>query len=45
MGLDMTLYRMPRYKNATAKEVDIIENYFDWLKAKKRRQSMCKLYT
>ena len=35
MGLDMMLYRMPRYKNTTASEVSAIENYFDWLKAKK----------
>lgn len=35
MGLDMTLYRMPRYKNTTASEVSAIENYLDWLKAKK----------
>ena len=35
MGLDMYLNRMPRYKNATASEVSAIENYFDWMKAKK----------
>lgn len=35
MGLDMTLYRMPRYKNATASDVNAIESYLDWLKAKK----------
>lgn len=35
MGLDMTLYRMPRYKNATASDVNAIENYLNWLKAKK----------
>lgn len=35
MGLDMALYRMPRYKNTTASEVSAIENYLDWLKAKK----------
>lgn len=35
IGLDMYLNRMPRYKNTTAKEVSAIENYLDWLKAKK----------
>ena len=35
MGLDSYLYRMPRYKNTTAKEVNAIESYLDWLKAKK----------
>lgn len=35
MGLDSYLNRMPRYKNTTASEVSAIENYFDWLKAKK----------
>lgn len=34
MGLDMYLNRMPRYKNTTAKEVNAIEGYLDWLKAK-----------
>ena len=35
MGLDQYLNRMPRYKNTTASEVSAIENYFDWLNAKK----------
>lgn len=35
MGLDMMLYRMPRYKNTTASEVNAIEGYLDWLKAQK----------
>ena len=35
MGLDQYLYRMPRYKNTTAKEVNAIEGYLGWLKAKK----------
>ena len=35
MGLDSYLNRMPRYKNTTAKEVNAIEGYLDWLKAKK----------
>lgn len=31
----MYLNRMPRYKNTTAKEVNAIEGYLDWLKEKK----------
>ena len=31
MGLDMYLYRMPRYKDTTVKEVLLIENWFDYL--------------
>lgn len=34
MGLDMYLKRMPRYKNATAKDIQAIEDYLDWVKAK-----------
>ena len=34
MGLDMYLNKMPRYKDVTAKQVNGIENYFDWLRAK-----------
>lgn len=34
MGLDSYLNRMPRYKNTTASEVNAIEGYLDWLKAK-----------
>lgn len=30
MGLDMHLYKMPRFKNATAKDVALIEDYFTW---------------
>lgn len=35
MGLDSYLNRMPRYKNATAKDVNAIEGYLDWLEKKK----------
>lgn len=35
MGLDSYLYRMPRYKNTTASDVNAIENYLDWQKTKK----------
>lgn len=35
MGLDMMLYKMPRYKKATASDVSAIENYLDWQKTKK----------
>ena len=34
MGLDMYLRRMPRYRGATADDVDAVESYLDWLKAK-----------
>ena len=30
MGLDMYLYKYPRYKDATAKDVYLIDNYLDW---------------
>lgn len=30
MGLDMYLYKMPRCKGATAKDVALIEDYFTW---------------
>lgn len=35
MGLDQYLYRMPRYKNTTASEVNAIESYLDWQQKKK----------
>lgn len=35
MGLDQYLYRMPRYKNTTANEVNVIENYLEWQQKKK----------
>lgn len=34
MGLDMCLNRMPRYKDATASDVCMVENFLDWLKSK-----------
>lgn len=34
MGLDMYLERMPRYKEVNASQISIMENYFDWIKAK-----------
>ena len=34
MGLDMYLYKMPRYRGTTAKEVNVIESYFNWLEEK-----------
>lgn len=33
MGLDSMLYRMPRYKNATANDVSAVEAYLDWAKS------------
>jgi hypothetical protein len=35
MGLDMYLYKMPRYRGTTVKEVETIEGYLDWLENKK----------
>lgn len=34
MGLDMYLYRMPKFKNTTPKEMIAINNYFDWKRSK-----------
>jgi hypothetical protein len=34
MGLDMYLNRMPRYRGATADDVDAVESYLDWIAAK-----------
>lgn len=31
MGLDMYLERMPRYRHATAKDVNVVSNYFQWV--------------
>lgn len=42
MGLDMYLYRMPRYKDATARDVENIENYCDWKKNKEDPKSSYK---
>ena len=36
MGLDMYLYKMPRYGRATAKDVSNIERYLEWLDAKEK---------
>lgn len=36
MGLDMYLNKMPRYKDATADDVSMVEDYLDWIEAKKR---------
>ena len=40
MGLDSYLYRMPRYKKVTPKQVAAIENYFSW-----KENSAAKKYT
>lgn len=45
MGLDMYLERMPRYKNATAKDINILESYFDWRNQKENPNSNAKNYT
>lgn len=34
MGLDMYLNRMPRHKGATAEDVNRVEKFLDWIKAK-----------
>lgn len=34
MGLDMYLERMPRYRNATAYDVNAVEHYLDWKRSK-----------
>ena len=34
MGLDSYLERMPRYKNATAKDVNAVADYLDWIAEK-----------
>jgi hypothetical protein len=34
MGLDMYLYKMPRYRRTTAEQVSTIESYFNWLENK-----------
>lgn len=34
MGLDMYLNRMPRFRGATADDVDAVESYLDWIAAK-----------
>ena len=40
MGLDMYLYRMPRYGSTTPHEIDVITEYFDW-----KEQPDAKKYT
>lgn len=42
MGLDMYLMKMPRYKNATAKDVTNVEDYLDWLEEKNKPESQYK---
>lgn len=34
MGLDMYLNKFPRYKDVTVEQINAIECYFDWIKAK-----------
>lgn len=36
MGLDMYLYKMPRYKGATAEDVCMVESYMNWEEEKKK---------
>lgn len=45
MGLDMYLYRMARYKDATPDDVSKIESYLRWNKDKKNPRLAAKNYT
>ena len=45
MGLDMYLKRMPRFQNATAKDVYAIQEYLSWSEEKKNPVSEAKKYT
>ena len=42
MGLDMYLNRMPRYKSATASDVDAVEDFLDWVEAKAKGSEYAK---
>lgn len=42
MGLDMYLNRMPRYKDATANDVSMLESYLDWKNKKNDPKSSAK---
>lgn len=37
MGLDMYLYKMPRYRGTTPKQVSTIESYLNWLEDEKAK--------
>ena len=39
MGLDMYLNRMPRYKNVTVNQIEVIESYFGWIEKRKEGNS------
>ena len=43
MGLDMYLNKIPRYGNATAKTVEAIEDYLDWVRRTKEGSTNCTL--
>ena len=45
MGLDMYLYRTPRFGNTTPREIEGIENYFSWKqkKAEGNKYAQCTL--
>ena len=42
MGLDMYLYRMPRYKNTTPQQISALEDYFRWKADRKNPTSNAK---
>ena len=44
MGLDMYLYRAPRYKNTTIKQINDIEAYFRWKNDKKAQEYTLKAW-
>ena len=39
MGLDLYLNRMPRYKNVTVNQIEVIESYFGWIEKRKEGNS------
>ena len=43
MGLDMYLNKMPRYRCATAKAVEAVEDYLDWVRRTEEGSTNCTL--
>lgn len=43
MGLDMMIYKIPRYKDTTAEQANALENYFQWTECIKN--GTCNGYT
>ena len=42
MGLDMSLFKMHRYKNTTPKDIDNIQSYLEWVEAKEKGSEYAK---